>query len=148
MAQIRNHYDNLQVKQNASAEVIKGAYRYLSQKWHPDKNPHNKQEAERVLRIINQAYAVLSDPIERKKHDEWIARKGSEGDSTQDSSPDDQQERKSEDSMDETEIATYREPNEEVGSDFKTVISDLSFHGTIWSVVLLLLFIVFSHLKS
>ncbi|MEY2168938.1 MULTISPECIES: J domain-containing protein [unclassified Rhodanobacter] len=69
---IKTHYDNLQVKQNAGDEVIRGAYKYLSQKWHPDKNPNNRMEAERVLKIINQAYAVLSDPVKRKEHDEWI----------------------------------------------------------------------------
>lgn len=74
MSQIRTHYDNLQVKETASDEVIKGAYRYLSQKWHPDRNRNNTQEAERVLKIINQAYAILSDPLKRKEHDEWIKR--------------------------------------------------------------------------
>lgn len=71
---VRSHYDNLQVKENASDEVIKGAYRYLSQRWHPDRNPDNREEAERVLKIINQAYAVLSNPDRRREHDAWIAR--------------------------------------------------------------------------
>lgn len=66
------HYDNLQVKENASLEVIRGAYRYLSQKWHPDKNADNREEAARVTRIINAAYEVLSDPQRRKEHDDWI----------------------------------------------------------------------------
>lgn len=77
MKKLRTHYDNLQIKENASTEVIKGAYRYLSQRWHPDKNPDNRQEAERIFRIINQAYAVLSDPEKRERHDEWIARERS-----------------------------------------------------------------------
>lgn len=72
MAKFRTHYDNLQVKETASEEVIRGAYRYLSQKWHPDKNIDNKEEAERVLKIINQAYDVLSDPDRRRQHDAWI----------------------------------------------------------------------------
>ena len=66
------HYDNLQVKRNASQEVIRGAYKHLSQKWHPDKNPENTDEAERILKIINAAYDVLSDLTRRKQHDEWI----------------------------------------------------------------------------
>lgn len=74
---MRTHYDNLQVKETASAEVIKGAYRFLSQKWHPDKN-EDKEEAERVLKIINRAYAVLSDPAQRKAHDEWIRQQRQE----------------------------------------------------------------------
>lgn len=69
---IRTHYDNLQVAEHASLEAIKGAYRYLSQKWHPDKNPHQRKKAERITQIINDAYAVLSDPERRRQHDEWI----------------------------------------------------------------------------
>lgn len=74
MIKIRTHYDNLQVKENASEEVIKGAHRYLSQKWHPDKNPDNTKEAEKVFKIINEAYETLSDPVKRKEHDAWILR--------------------------------------------------------------------------
>ena len=55
---IRTHYANLQVSENASPEVIRGAYRYLSQKWHPDKNPDNMAEAERIASLINEAYAA------------------------------------------------------------------------------------------
>lgn len=69
---IRTHYDNLQVTRGASAEVIRGAYRQLAQKWHPDKNPDNREEADRILQIINRAYAVLSDEERRKEHDIWI----------------------------------------------------------------------------
>lgn len=69
----QTHYDNLQVARNASDEVIKGAYKYLSQKWHPDRQPLDRRaEAERVMKLINAAYAVLIDPEARKKHDEWI----------------------------------------------------------------------------
>ena len=69
---IRTHYANLQVAENASPGVIRGAYRHLSQKWHPDKNLDNKAEAERVTRIINEAYAVLSDPQRKTEHEFWI----------------------------------------------------------------------------
>jgi len=69
----RTHYDNLQVAETASPEVIRGAYRYLSQKWHPDKNPDRPEEAARICRLINVAYEVLSDPQRRKEHDAWIA---------------------------------------------------------------------------
>jgi len=68
------HYDTLQVSENASAEVIRGAYRYLSQKWHPDKNPDKAEEARRVMERLNEAYAVLSDPQRRQEHDAWIAQ--------------------------------------------------------------------------
>lgn len=68
----KTHYYNLQVAEDASPEVIKGAYKYLAQKWHPDRNPDNYAEAERITRLINEAYVVLSDPQLRKEHDQWI----------------------------------------------------------------------------
>lgn len=73
MKRLRTHYDNLQVSENASQEVIRGAYKFLSQKWHPDKNPDQRARAERITRILNDAYAVLSDPQRRREHDRWIA---------------------------------------------------------------------------
>ena len=73
MAQIHTHYDNLKVARNAPPEVIRAAYKTLSQKYHPDRNSENP-DAIRVIQIINSAYAVLSDPAKRREHDEWIAR--------------------------------------------------------------------------
>ncbi len=73
MAQIHTHYDNLKVARNAPPEVIRAAYKTLSQKYHPDRNG-NSPDAIRVIQIINSAYAVLSDPVKRREHDEWIAR--------------------------------------------------------------------------
>ncbi len=70
MATIRTHYDNLKVSRDAPPEVIRAAYRTLSQKYHPDRN--TSPDAERVMRLLNQAYAVLSDPHRRTEHDEWI----------------------------------------------------------------------------
>jgi len=72
MEKIKTHYDNLQVTENASPEVIRGAYRYLSQKWHPDRNPRALEQATRITQIINEAFAVLSDPHRRREHDAWI----------------------------------------------------------------------------
>ena len=72
MEKIKTHYDNLQVTENASPEVIRGAYRYLSQKWHPDRNPRTVEQATRITQIINEAFAVLSDPHRRREHDAWI----------------------------------------------------------------------------
>lgn len=73
MKQIHTHYDNLKVAQNAPLEVIRAAYRTLSQKFHPDRNPGNP-EAARIMAIINTSYEVLSDPDKRKEHDLWIAQ--------------------------------------------------------------------------
>lgn len=73
MKQIHTHYDNLKVARNAPIEVIRAAYRTLSQKFHPDRNPGDS-EAARIMAIINTSYEVLSDPDKRKKHDQWIAQ--------------------------------------------------------------------------
>lgn len=67
------HYDNLKVAWNSPSEVIRAAYRALSQKYHPDKY-HDQGEAGRIMTLINEAYAVLSDPDRRRQHDEWIAQ--------------------------------------------------------------------------
>lgn len=74
MAGLHTHYDTLQISESASDEVIRGAYRYLSQKWHPDKNPDKLEEAKRVMARLNEAYAVLSDPKRRQEHDAWITQ--------------------------------------------------------------------------
>ncbi|MDF7675517.1 J domain-containing protein [Neisseriaceae bacterium ESL0693] len=70
---MQNYYDVLSVSREASAEVIRAAYRALSQKYHPDRNPHDAAANQRMIEI-NQAYAVLSDPEQRRQHDLWIAR--------------------------------------------------------------------------
>lgn len=71
MKKIRTHYDNLMVARNAPPEVIRAAYKTLSQKHHPDRNG-NSVESQRVMKIINESYAVLSDSEARRKHDAWI----------------------------------------------------------------------------
>lgn len=72
MAKIHTHYDNLKVARLAPAEVIRAAYKALSQKYHPDKNPGDEKAA-RIMAILNSAYTTLSDPARRSEHDEWIA---------------------------------------------------------------------------
>jgi hypothetical protein len=72
MAKIHTHYDNLKVARLAPQEVIRAAYKALSQKYHPDKNPGDEKAA-RIMAILNTAYGVLADPVRRKEHDEWIA---------------------------------------------------------------------------
>lgn len=73
MPQIHTHYDNLKVARNAPPEVIRAAYRTLSQKYHPDRNAGNS-EAARIMTIINTSYDVLSVAEKRQEHDQWIAR--------------------------------------------------------------------------
>lgn len=72
MAKIHTHYDNLKVSRHAPQEVIRAAYKALSQKYHPDKNPDDERAA-RIMAIVNTAYNALSDPVRRKEHDDWIA---------------------------------------------------------------------------
>lgn len=75
MTKITTHYDNLQVLRTASPEVIRAAYRGLSQKWHPDRNaPERQAECGRVMALLNAAYETLSDPVRRGDHDRWIAQ--------------------------------------------------------------------------
>jgi len=74
MARVRSHYDNLKVARDAPPEVIRAAYKSLSLKFHPDRNPGNA-EAARIMAIINRSYQILSDPVMRREHDQWLARK-------------------------------------------------------------------------
>lgn len=75
MSNIRTHYDVLNVSRNASIEVIRAAYKTLSQKYHPDKfqSEVDKQKANRIMFMLNDAYQVLSDPLQRFEYDNWIA---------------------------------------------------------------------------
>jgi curved DNA-binding protein CbpA len=70
---VRTHYDNLKVARDAPSEVIRAAYKSLSQKYHPDRNSGDPN-ASKTMAIINAAYRVLSDPDLRKRHDEWIRK--------------------------------------------------------------------------
>ncbi len=64
-----NHYETLEVRDFASAEVVRGAYKHLSQRWHPDKNPDDPVRASAMTTAINAAYFVLSDPDRRSSFD-------------------------------------------------------------------------------
>jgi molecular chaperone DnaJ len=67
----RDCYEVLGVARAASVEEIKSAYRKAALKWHPDRNPQNKQEAEVKFREATEAYSVLSDPQKRQVYDTY-----------------------------------------------------------------------------
>ena len=53
-----DYYKLLQVDKSATDDELKKAYRKLAIKWHPDKNPTNKKEAENKFKQISEAYEV------------------------------------------------------------------------------------------
>jgi DnaJ-class molecular chaperone len=66
----RDYYETLGVSKNASDEEIKRAYRGLARKFHPDRNPGDKQ-AEARFKEIQDAYDVLSDKGKRAQYDQF-----------------------------------------------------------------------------
>jgi curved DNA-binding protein len=66
----KDYYQTLGVKKGAPPEDVKKAYRKLAVKYHPDKNPGNK-EAEEKFKEISEAYAVLSDPQKKAQYDQF-----------------------------------------------------------------------------
>ncbi len=64
----RDYYEVLEIKRGASESEIKNAFRSLARKYHPDKNK-NDQDAESKFKEIQEAYAILSNPEERRKYD-------------------------------------------------------------------------------
>jgi molecular chaperone DnaJ len=67
----RDFYEVLGVSRTATVEEIKSAYRKAALKWHPDRNPENKQEAEVKFRECTEAYSVLSDSQKREIYDQY-----------------------------------------------------------------------------
>jgi len=66
----QDYYQVLGVDKSAAPEEIKRAYRRMAIKYHPDKNPGNK-EAEAKFKECAEAYEVLSDPDKRKQYDQY-----------------------------------------------------------------------------
>lgn len=67
----KNYYEVLGIEKNANEDEIKKSYRKLAVKWHPDKNPDNKEEAETKFKEISEAYQVLSDPQKKDIYDQY-----------------------------------------------------------------------------
>ena len=70
MAEKRDYYEVLGVERNANADEIKKAYRKAAIKYHPDKNPGDK-EAEEKFKEAAEAYDVLSNPEKRARYDQF-----------------------------------------------------------------------------
>ena len=70
MANKRDYYEVLGIDKSADKETIKKAYRKLAIKYHPDRNPGNK-EAEEKFKEATEAYEVLSDDQKRPIYDQY-----------------------------------------------------------------------------
>ena len=70
MAAKKDYYEVLGVSKGAPADELKKAYRKLAIKYHPDKNPGDK-EAEEKFKELAEAYDVLSDPDKRQRYDQF-----------------------------------------------------------------------------
>ncbi|MDD5987411.1 MAG: molecular chaperone DnaJ [Eubacteriales bacterium] len=70
MAEKRDYYEVLGLEKGASEQEIKRAFRKMAMKYHPDRNPGDK-EAEEHFKEVNEAYSVLSDPEKKANYDRF-----------------------------------------------------------------------------
>src|ERR1035437_8751733 len=71
MNQKRDCDEVLGIERGAAADEVKSAYRKAALKWHPDRNPQKKQEAEGKFREATEAYSILSDAQKRAAYDRF-----------------------------------------------------------------------------
>ena len=65
---MQDFYEALGVSRTASQMQIKAAFKKMAMRYHPDRNPGNKQ-AEETFKLLNEAYHTLSDPVKRSRYD-------------------------------------------------------------------------------
>ena len=65
---MQDFYEALGVSRTASQTQIKAAFKRMAMRYHPDRNPGNKQ-AEETFKFLNEAYQTLSDPVKRSRYD-------------------------------------------------------------------------------
>lgn len=69
----KNYYEILEIDKKASTEIVEKAYKTLVKKYHPDlQEGTKKQECEEKLKLINEAYEILSNPDKREKYNQEI----------------------------------------------------------------------------
>lgn len=78
MSKKRDYYEVLGIARDAGAAEIKSAYRKLAVKYHPDRNP-NDREAEEKFKEASEAYAVLAEPDKRARYDRFGHESGQQG---------------------------------------------------------------------
>lgn len=69
---IEDYYKILGVKRDANDRQLKKAYHKLALKWHPDKNPDDKENANKMFAKIAEAYETLSDETKRREYDQIL----------------------------------------------------------------------------
>ena len=70
---MKNYYEILEVDRNASKEIIEKAYKTLAKKYHPDVQEQNQKKiAEEKMKLINEAYSVLSDENQKEEYDKQL----------------------------------------------------------------------------
>ena len=67
-----DYYKVLSVPRDATKQQISRAYKKLAQKWHPDKHPNDRENAEKKMRDINTAFSVLNDDKKKAQFDSGI----------------------------------------------------------------------------
>mmetsp|Transcript_14917 Transcript_14917/g.26140 ORF Transcript_14917/g.26140 Transcript_14917/m.26140 type:complete len:211 (-) Transcript_14917:41-673(-) len=67
----RDYYGLLDVTRSATSLELRAGYKWAAAKWHPQKNPNAKAEAQTRFRDIAEAYDVLIDPLRRQRYDAY-----------------------------------------------------------------------------